>query len=906
MQKSVSRGALGRPPGAKLLLSLAIMATAALGLANTFQFPTSTSFNRTSLTTTNFTQIATGKNHSIGLDSSGNIWSWANNGSNAAIGRTTGTATTPTQLTVFHTSAGGNVTGATPTFSQIASGDDFCIALEATGANVGAVFFWGTLTGSTTQTVPTIVESGNGNKGPNVLISAGGTHGFYLEFKSSTTTYTLKAIGANTNGECLSSSAGPFAADGTTSGGDVSANISTLSTDPLVSIACGASHSLFVHTGGSVQGCGLNTSGQLGNNSIVTPAAGTAVTAVNSSNTSFTGATAASAGNNYSLLIGAAGAVFSAGDNSLNQLGRAAGSGVNRFGTTGLTGATQISAGFNFAMALTSSPAVFSWGLRPTATGHDTSRATAGTAPLQEPGYSGPTAVAANHFQFATSGTYTITNGGGYSAVSAAAADAILSTVTFGTSPVTGGNSSNITVTMDSNVVANTTISLSSNNVALSVPSTVTVLAGNSSVTSTNGATTTAVATDQNVTVTASQVSGGYTVTGSETVKAVNAQSVGLVPTTVVGGVANSTGTVTLDRAAPTGGISVTLNSSNTSAATVPASVNVTGGQTTATFTVTSVLRSTAGTSTITATLNGGAPTAVLTVNPINVTALTLNATKWAGGQTNITGTVTISNAAPTGGVTVNLSSDKPGVANVPATVTVAAGQTTSAPFAVSSTSQDTNQTVTFTADRGAGSASVQFVATVQPPKVSTLKFSASKTVGGKGTVVTGTVTLKVPAGSLGVDVVLTPSDAAVLNCPATCHVAAGSNSGTFTFTANAVPADISESITAAYRDGDDKTASINVLTATLVSISGAGNNKGGKAYTFKLSLNTIAAAGGAVVNLSSDDGVLTVPPTATIPAGQTFVTVTVTSSAVATTHVVTITATRGAITKTLVVNVNP
>ena len=64
-------------------------------------------------------------------------------------------------------------------------------------------------------------------------------------------------------------------------------------------------------------------------------------------------------------------------------------------------------------------------------------------------------------------------------------------------------------------------------------------------------------------------------------------------PAAVTGG-ADSTGTVTLSAAAPAGGAVVALTSSNTNAATVPASVTVAAGATTATFAVTtkSVTRS--------------------------------------------------------------------------------------------------------------------------------------------------------------------------------------------------------------------------------------------------------------------------------------------------------------------------
>lgn len=85
-------------------------------------------------------------------------------------------------------------------------------------------------------------------------------------------------------------------------------------------------------------------------------------------------------------------------------------------------------------------------------------------------------------------------------------------------------------------------------------------------------------------------------------------------PASVLGGSANSTGTVTLTVAAPTGGVLVTLTSSNTGAATVPASVTVAAGSLTATFTVTSVAVGANTTSTITASYSGTTRTANLTV----------------------------------------------------------------------------------------------------------------------------------------------------------------------------------------------------------------------------------------------------------------------------------------------------
>ena len=112
-----------------------------------------------------------------------------------------------------------------------------------------------------------------------------------------------------------------------------------------------------------------------------------------------------------------------------------------------------------------------------------------------------------------------------------------------------------------------------------------------------------------------------------------------LNPGTVTGG-ANSTGTVTLSAAAPAGGAVVTLTSSNTNAATVPASVTVAAGATTATFAITTKAVTAGTVATITATYDGVSKAVGLVVNPL-LGSLTLNPSVLTGGAGS-TGTVTL------------------------------------------------------------------------------------------------------------------------------------------------------------------------------------------------------------------------------------------------------------------------
>ncbi|PYT29131.1 MAG: hypothetical protein DMG57_12610, partial [Acidobacteria bacterium] len=136
--------------------------------------------------------------------------------------------------------------------------------------------------------------------------------------------------------------------------------------------------------------------------------------------------------------------------------------------------------------------------------------------------------------------------------------------------------------------------------------------------------------------------------------------SLTLNPTSVVGGVQSSTGTVTLSGPAPAGGAQVTLSSSNIAAANVPSNgVTVPAGAISATFTVTTSAVAASTPVTISASYGGVSKTAALTVTPSGpppLSSLTLNPTSVVGGAQSSTGTVTLSEPAPAGGAQVTLS----------------------------------------------------------------------------------------------------------------------------------------------------------------------------------------------------------------------------------------------------------
>jgi hypothetical protein len=150
-----------------------------------------------------------------------------------------------------------------------------------------------------------------------------------------------------------------------------------------------------------------------------------------------------------------------------------------------------------------------------------------------------------------------------------------------------------------------------------------------------------------------------------------------LTPTNVVGGVANSTGTIVLGAPAPAGGIPVRLSSDNTLAATVPSSVLVPAGETTATFPITSrgvVLDTMAN---ITATYKDVVVSRTLFVSSTRLSSISITPNQLRPFRTALA-TIRLANAAPAGGVQVRLVMNTALFAVFPTslTVTVPAGAT--------------------------------------------------------------------------------------------------------------------------------------------------------------------------------------------------------------------------------------
>jgi len=262
-------------------------------------------------------------------------------------------------------------------------------------------------------------------------------------------------------------------------------------------------------------------------------------------------------------------------------------------------------------------------------------------------------------------------------------------------SSVVGGGPISAAVVLNANApAAGTTVTLSSNKPSvLPVPASVTVPEGASQLVFT----LTTNPTSANATVTI-QASLGSTITSTSVTVTQVLASLSVSPNSTVGG-NNAHGTVTLTGPAYAGGVSVSLSSSNSSAAAVPSNVTVPAGATKATFNVSTMPVASATPGTITANSGGSIKSATLTVTAPVLSSLSLSPSTVVGGAGS-TGTVKLTGAAPSGGISVSLSSSNPSVATVPSSVTVASGES-SATFNIDTASVSNSTSVSIAASLG-------------------------------------------------------------------------------------------------------------------------------------------------------------------------------------------------------------
>jgi hypothetical protein len=480
-----------------------------------------------------------------------------------------------------------------------------------------------------------------------------------------------------------------------------------------------------------------------------------------------------------------------------------------------------------------------------------------------------------------------------------------LSSFTVNPNSVAGGTPSTGTVTLpdpappDGLVV---TLASEAPSVA-SVPSSITIPAG-----ATSGSFTISTFSSSTTKVGLSATHVDTTLFSSITVGPVSLSTLSVSPTSVVAG-SSSTGTVTLNAAAPSGGAAVSL-SATSSSTTVPASVVVPAGATSASFSIgtSSVAETTF--SGITGAYGDGVRTVVLTVTP----APTPTAPSLISPAND---------ATPAQPVTFDWSD----VANAASyEIQIDNTSTIASPFVATAVVTISRATIgglpaqqLWWRVRARNSAGVfgPFSATrrIRPQAatavaaLSTITVNPSSVVGGTGS--TATVILSAAAPSGGAVVTLTSSNTGTVTVPSSVTVAAGATSTSFAAATAAVTSSTAVTLTASY-NGTSRTttltvtpepppASLQALTLQPTSVTGGTTAQG------TVTLTSAAPTGGAMVTLtSSNTGVAVVPGSVSVAAGTTSATFASTTSIVSASTPVTISAAHNGLTRTATLTVNP
>ena len=301
--------------------------------------------------------IACGGNHTLALDSTGQLHAWGNNG-NGNLGMAA-SDTTQRYVPQLVNTTNGTSSLYNKTIVAIACGYYHTLALDSTGQlhawgnNGNGQLANGTLTDKTvpqqlTSTSNTISIASSLNKR---IISPGiGQHKLFRN-KPRIPTNCIQVVGLNTRGQL---------GDGTTKTRyqPITLSLTTTTGVTVVATANGSEHSAAVLSNGQVLLWGRNDNGQCGVSSLVDVPFPTALAGINN-------AVDVACGSTFTLIKATDGTVFSLGSNTNGELGRTTtGTIVATVGPVSiLTNVNKLVAGTNHAAALTNAGQVYIWGL---------------------------------------------------------------------------------------------------------------------------------------------------------------------------------------------------------------------------------------------------------------------------------------------------------------------------------------------------------------------------------------------------------------------------------------------------------------------------------------------------------------------------------------------------------------
>jgi hypothetical protein len=344
-------------------------------------------------------------------------------------------------------------------------------------------------------------------------------------------------------------------------------------------------------------------------------------------------------------------------------------------------------------------------------------------------------------------------------------------------------------------------------------------------------------------------------------------------------------GTVTLARTA-TANETVTLSSSDSVLASVPATVTIPAGSKSAGFNITTKGVASDSAVTLTASLGVAVHTQTLTLKPAKLSAFKVT---YPGAPDPLdagkpaTGVITLDGNAPAGGLAVKVW-DNGAVILLPSTeaeavdVVVPEGES-SYRFTIETKASANPGTKNVYAKQGG--------ATITAPVplrawYAVSSVSVSPSVLQSGGSATATVTINLPARTGGefVAVVLGPS----LQGSTGVVIPAGAKSATFAVSAHAVSSNVSSYVKASL-GGKSVQASVSIKAPVLKAVTMPTSFTGGQTVAVTVELTGVAQSD-ITISLRDSTDFLATPASVVVPAGSSSVTFNVTSSAVTTAQV--------------------
>jgi hypothetical protein len=517
---------------------------------------------------------------------------------------------------------------------------------------------------------------------------------------------------------------------------------------------------------------------------------------------------------------------------------------------------------------------------------------------------SGTFVATASQFTFDQSATITASlNGVTQSAALSMVAPLLISSLQC-TSPTMVSNASNsCTVTLTKSAPAGGAVVALSGGIAnvLGLPASITVPANTASAAFTVN--TGVVSLNQNATITAS-FNGSSQAAPLSLTTLVSLSSLQCAPSTLASN-ATTTCTVALTQPAPPGGLPVTLSGAIAGILSLPPSVTVPANAAGVTFKATAGSIASNQIVTIVASLNTSSQQVDLSLNaPVLLSDVQCTVAA-LGSNASTSCTVTLTGAAPPGGLVVSISGTIAKVFNLPASVTVPPNAST-ATFTVNTGSIPSNLTAGITAAVTVGTVrqtAATWIQLTTSAVVAALQCAPVSVNGGSSS--TCTVTLSGAAPTGGAAVSISGNNAAV-TVPASVTIAAGATSASFAAATTAVTTSQTVVITASY-GGTSPTASLTVTPSAIFSLQCTpASVTGGSPTTCTVTLSAAAPVGGAAVSISDNSAAVSAPASVTIAAGVATASFQATTTAVTASQTAVITATYGGTPQTASLTVAP